>query len=275
MPAEPATWDHDARMNRDIDDDATRTDATDASPRRRRRWLWAIGALVAIVAIVYGAILIYAKVINDSPDELDTGDLAAALSTGPTATGADTGAAPAPVSGSGGSDGTWDVTGDSELGYRVKENLFGVDAEAVGRTDRITGSLTIDGTTVTAADFEVDVASIESDDGRRDGQFRGSVMSTDEFPTATFSLTQPIELGVEPGDGAQVIATAGGDLTLRGVTNPVTFEVTAQQDGGRIGVLGNIPVTFADYGIANPSRPGISTEDHGLLEFVLVFEPAG
>ena len=31
---------------------------------------------------------------------------------------------------------------------------------------------------------------------------------------------------------------------------------------------------FADYGIANPSNGGISTEDNGLVEFVLVFQPA-
>ncbi len=42
---------------------------------------------------------------------------------------------------------------------------------------------------------------------------------------------------------------------------------------GKIGVLGNIPVVFADYSIANPSFGGVTTEDNGLLEFVLVFEP--
>jgi len=54
----------------------------------------------------------------------------------------------------------------------------------------------------------------------------------------------------------------------------VTFDVTAQQQNGRIGVLGSIPVVFADYSIANPSFGGITTEDEGLLEFVLVFEPS-
>ena len=39
-------------------------------------------------------------------------------------------------------------------------------------------------------------------------------------------------------------------------------------------MLGDIPIVFADYAIANPSNPGVTTEDHGLLEFVLVFEPA-
>ena len=83
-------------------------------------------------------------------------------------------------------------------------------------------------------------------------------MSADEFPTATFVLTQPIDLGATPTDGAEVTTQATGDLTLRGVTNPVTFEVTAKQDNGLIGVQGSIPVVFNDYGIANPSNGGIT-----------------
>lgn len=235
--------------------------SAETADRRFPRWLtWAVVAVVAIVVVGYGLILLYAKVLNDSPDELGTSDLDAALA----------GAAPAGDP----ADGTWVVTEESALGYRVKENLFGVDTEGVGRTNQITGSLTIDGTTVTTAAFTVDVASITSDDGRRDNQFRGRIMTVSEYPTATFVLTEPIELGVEPADGAEVTATATGELTLRGVTNTVTFDVTARQEGNRIGVLGEIPVVFADYGIANPSNPGVTTEDHGLLEFVLVFEPA-
>jgi polyisoprenoid-binding protein YceI len=168
----------------------------------------------------------------------------------------------------------WVATDSSQVGYRVQEVLFGVDTTAVGRTNQVDGTLTVDGTQVTGVDFTVDVASITSDESRRDSQFRGRVMSADEFPTATFTLTQPIELGVTPTDGAEVTAQATGDLTLRGVTNSVTFEVTAKQDNGLIGVQGSIPVVFNDYGIANPSNGGVTTEDHGLVEFILVFQPA-
>ncbi|MEX2628238.1 MAG: YceI family protein, partial [Ilumatobacteraceae bacterium] len=144
--------------------------------------------------------------------------------------------------------------------------------EGVGRTNDITGSLVIDGTTVTAAEFEVDMTTVESDDDRRDRQFRGRIMNVDEFPTASFVLTESIQLGEIPPPGEQLTAAATGDLTLRGVTNSVTFDVTAQLEDGRIGVLGAIPVVFADYDIVNPSTAGITTEDEGLLEFVLVFE---
>lgn len=241
------------------------TEPTETDPTRFPRWLkWSLFGALAVLVVGYGAIFLYAKVLNDGPDAFDESDLDAAIGAAATTDAPDR------------PDGTeaWTVTADSQVGYRVRENLFGVDTEAVGRTDQITGTFHIDHTRVASGEFVVDVASIESDDGRRDGQFRGRIMSTDEFPEATFRLTEPIDLGTEPTDGVQVATTATGELTLRGVTNPVTFDVTAEQQDGRVGVLGAIPVVFADYSIANPSISGITTDDEGLLEFVLVFEPA-
>src|SRR5690606_23609380 len=120
--------------------------ASDEAPRRGvPRWVtWSIVAVVAIVAVGYGLILLYAKVLNDSPDEFGTSDLDAALESPSTVTQPSTSPAGA---------GAWVVTPESELGYRVKEILFGVDTEGVGRTNEVTGSLVIDGTTVTAAEF--------------------------------------------------------------------------------------------------------------------------
>ena len=43
----------------------------------------------------------------------------------------------------------------------------------------------------------------------------------------------------------------------------------------QIEVSGDIPVVFADYNIQNPSFAGfVTTQDHGLLEFLLVFSKA-
>ena len=264
-------------------------------PSRFPRWLkWGLLGALTVLVLGYGAIFLYAEVLNDSPDEFDASDLDAALADGtagstpsgsvtPAASTPDTAATPAsgptaPATTEAPNDTagrqSWTLTDAAEVGYRVQENLFGVDTEGVGRTNQITGDIVIEGTQVVSGGFVVDVASMESDDDRRDDQFRGRIMSTDEFPEAKFTLTEPIELGREPGEGVEVTTTATGELTLRGVTNPVTFGVTAEQQSGRIGVLGSIPIVFADYSIANPSMAGVSTEDDGLLEFVLVFEPA-
>ena len=264
--------------------------APDEKRRRVPRWVtYVVLGLIVLVVLFFGAIFIYAKVINDSPAEFTAGDLDAALSsqgssqpapgtvaTGqpPVPTAAPSGAPASTGVATGAGSSQWVATDSSQVGYRVEEVLFGVNTTAVGRTNQVDGTLSIEGTQVTGVDFTVDVASIKSDESRRDSQFRGRVMSADEFPTATFTLTQPIELGATPADGAAVTTPATGDLTLRGVTKSVTFDVTAKQDNGLIGVQGSIPVVFNDYGIPNPSNGGVTTEDHGLVEFVLVFQPA-
>jgi polyisoprenoid-binding protein YceI len=254
---------------------------------------WTIAGVIAVVALGIGGIFLYTEVLNDPADELTTSDLSEAVAGAATtivvesttdattpATTTPATAAPAastaPTSAVAASavDGTWAVTTNSEFGYRVEEVLFGVNTTATGRSNQITGSMTIEGTAVTAGEFTVDVATIESDEDRRDSQFRGRIMEVDRFPDATFVLTQPIDFGTVPAAGQQVTATANGELTLHGVTRPVTFGVTAEAGDGRLGVLGNIPVLFADYEIDNPSTSGVTTEDNGLLEFILVFERA-
>lgn len=225
-------------------------------------------ALVGLVIVIYAGILVWTKVINAPEDELGVDDLSAVVNDAPTTTGLSP-ASTTPTTD--GVEGTWVATAESTLGYRVKEVLGGVDTEGVGRTNQVTGSITISGTTITAATFTVEVATITSDNSRRDSQFTGRIMDTATNPTATFTLTAPIELGTIPAPGIQITAMATGDLTLRGTTVAVTFEVVAEYSGSTIGVLGSIPIVFADYGIPNPSNPFVTTGDDGLLEFVLAF----
>lgn len=250
--------------------------------------------ILAVVAVaVLGVLGAYGYILfikDDAPTELTTSDLDDALGAGsvvdtdaPAATTAadtsapsDTAAAAdsAPAGDTSDPSGTWNISGDSVLGYRVSEVLGGVDTEGAGRTSTVTGTLTIDGTTATAAEFTVDMTTFESDSSRRDGQFDTRIMTVDQFPTSTFVLTSPIDFGTVPAEGEELTATASGDLTLRGVTNPVTFELTAKLENGRIGVLGSIPILFSDYEIPDPSNGFAEVKDNGLLEFVLVFDKA-
>ena len=269
----------------------------------RKRWWWIPVGLVLVVGLVYGGILVWTKVINPPEDALDEADLAARVqvsdpppttvtnpdvdavspeddpaSTQGPETDSETPASPDsrtdPASSATDSvEGRWVIISESELGYRVPEILGGIDTEGVGRTSQVEGFLDIEGTAVTQAEFVVDVASIRSDSSQRDGQFRGRIMDTATYPNASFALTSPIDLGTIPADGVQITAEATGELTLRGVTRSVTFEVTAQRGPDRLGVLGRIPVVFADYEIPNPSNSFVSTGDEGEIEFVLVLIP--
>ncbi len=221
-----------------------------------KRWI-VIGFAAVAVALVAGPYVYIHFIQGDAPPPLTL------TSTTPTA---------ATASGSTGStNGTWNVTDGAVVGYRVKEVLFGQSADAVGRTSAITGSMTVDGTSITDATFSVDMTTVTSDESRRDDQFNGRIMEVSTFPTATFTLTQPIDLGTIPAVGSKQTFEATGDLTLHGVTKSVTFNVSGQYDGTTVQIAGSIPVTFADYNIANPSFGPVTTEDNGVLEFALNF----
>jgi len=232
-------------------------------------------SIAVVVGLVYSGVLLYTKVINPPEGKLNEDDLSAIVSDSSTAPSTDTESSTAPTSTltqDAGITGTWLATNESTVGYRVKEVLGGVDTEGVGRTNQVNGSLRIQETTLLSTVFEINVASIKSDSSKRDSQFSGNIMDTATYPTATFRLLTPIELGAVPTDGQNITATAQGELTLHGVTQQVSFDVTAKLANGIIGVLGSIDITFADYGIANPSNAFVSTGDTGLLEFVLAFE---
>jgi polyisoprenoid-binding protein YceI len=233
------------------------------------RVLLAVGALVLLVI---GGVVFYVQVIEgDAPDPLEFSD---SDSTDDTSDG--TGSTDDTTAPLDDVDGVWTIGADTVVGYRVVEDFLGgiQDNEAVGRTSDVTGSLTIDGTTVPDATFTADLTGLESDEPQRDGRVQDNILQTAEFPEATFTLTAPIDFGAVPAADETVSAEATGELDLHGVTQEVTFEVEARIVDDHIEVLGEIPIVFADYGIDNPSNSFVTTEDNGLLEFLLFLEPA-
>ncbi len=164
----------------------------------------------------------------------------------------------------------------SFVGYRVEEQLASIGANtAVGRTPNVSGSLTIDGTTVMAARIEADLTTLQSDDHRRDGQLARQGIQTGSYPTATFTLSEPTDLGSIPADGEEIQVTASGQLTLHGVTNDVQIPLTARLSGDVVTVVGSLPIVFADYGIPIPnSFLVLSIADQGTMELQLFFTRA-
>jgi polyisoprenoid-binding protein YceI len=220
--------------------------------------------IVAAVVLVVGGTFVYINFIkDDAPAKLTL----ESDSTSTTAAGAE----PADAGDIGG---TWKAGTGSTAGYRAKEVLFGQSTEGVGRTSDVTGDLVIDGTTVTTAKVVVDMTTVTSDQGNRDRQFQGRIMDTATYPTSTFELTKPIDLGSVPPEGQTVTKTATGTLTLHGTTKSVTVDLTAKRSGGTIQVQGSIPIVFDEWKIPAPSFGPAQVEDTGELEFLVAFAKA-
>ena len=228
----------------------------------------ALAAVVVVVAL--GAALWWFVLRDDAPEELslDGRDSAATDDAGP-----------APDS----FDGTWSVADaeGTEAGLRIDESFAGglANHTAVGRSDAVTGSITVDGASVTEGSFTVDltVLTFTDDPGRsvagRANAMKTRGLETEEFPEATLEITAPVDLGAEPADGATLTATVTGELTLHGVTNEVTFDVEAEVVGDTISVVTADPVhvVLADYDIDKPTGgPIAEISDEGSFEFLVV-----
>lgn len=244
-----------------------------AAMSQRAKLLIAGGVVVAIV--IGGGLWWFLR--DDAPDEVSL-DAAVDQVTDDTATDAtDTSAAASGI------EGTWTVDTETGVfdfetasgtfaGFRVQEELSTIgSATAVGRTGDISGSFAIEGTTVTEAEFEVDLSTLTTNESRRDSRVQDA-LETDQFPTATFTLTEPLDLGDETADGEAVSVTATGDLTIHGVTAAVEFPLEAQLVDGTVVLVGSIDQTLSGYDVEAPSSPvvlSISDEFTLELQFLL------
>jgi polyisoprenoid-binding protein YceI len=236
--------------------------------KRRRRWIIAGG--IATMLVVFGAAGIWYFAFRDTaPPAVNIDRASESVDSGKTSAGSTI-------------DGTWAVDTSigsfsdftsAFVGYRVNEELAGVGAKtAYGRTPDVSGTLTIAGTTVTDAGFEANLSTLESDESLRDMAIHRQAIETDQFPSAKFVLSDPIELDGVPKEGETVKVNATGKLALHGVTRTVTVPLEAKFVNDEIIVTGQIDIAFADYGIEKPmSFKVLSIEDKGVMELQLFF----
>ncbi|MFD4265682.1 YceI family protein [Rhodococcus sp. NPDC058481] len=218
------------------------------------RWIL-LGVLALVVALAAGP-WVYGNWIaeDDAP--------AAAVST--------EGATPA----TGDINGQWSVDpgtapNQSAAGYTVHEILNGASVTVVGSTGEVSGSATVEADKLTAAEITVQVASITTDNTRRDGQFTGNVMSASNFPTATFTLDGPVDLSGLPLDGTTATVTATGTLTLKGAARPVAVDLEVLRSGESLIASGGIPVTWTDFGVQPPSLGFVTVDGSGTVDFLV------
>src|SRR4051794_17625002 len=149
-------------------------------PKRRRLILILVAA--AVVLLPLGGYAVFALQTGNAPPPARLRPAPVAAS-GP----------PGPI------DGAWAVSPTKQdfVGYRVREKLGPLPApdDAVGRTRVVRGQVRISGQTITAAAIVADLSSLRSDASPRDGVLRHEGLETDRFPSARFTLTNPVALG--------------------------------------------------------------------------------
>ena len=133
--------------------------------------------------------------------------------------------------------------------------------QTVGTTSAIEGSVSLAlGETSVAVqenEFTVDLRTLASDSPRRDNAIRGRFLQSDTYPWATFTATEVAELPADAALGAPVSFKLAGDMTIREITNPLTWDVTATLDGATLSGTAVTNLLMADYGFAAPDIAGM------------------
>jgi len=168
----------------------------------------------------------------------------------------------------------------NEARYRVNEQLAGFELrnDAVGVTGKVSGGISLDdrGAIIPGESrIVVDVSALKSDKDRRDGYVQRRLLETEKYPTVEFVPTAIRGLPASlPASGARSFEM-DGNLTVKGVTRPTTWKVSANFQGDKVTGNAYTGFTFADFEMEKPSVSVILTlADDIRLEYDFVLQRA-
>lgn len=155
----------------------------------------------------------------------------------------------------------------SNAAYLVDEEFFGgalaklgMEAglvDVIGSTQNFEGQFNINFDDLSTLEgtnqFAVELNTLATDQSRRDNWIRNKGPQFNTYPLAEFTAT-----GLEgsPGsytEGEEVQFKLLGDLTIREVTQPVTFDVTAKVDDDTVTGTATADLQMTDFGIDPPN----------------------
>jgi polyisoprenoid-binding protein YceI len=151
--------------------------------------------------------------------------------------------------------------------YIVAEEFFGGAlgqlgiqpglVNTIGRTQEVNGQLQLDLSNPAApgasGQFTVDLRTLASDQPRRDNRIREANLESNRFPLAEFTLTSLENTPASYTEGEEVAFTANGNLTIRDITRPVAFEVTARRQGNLITGVAVTQLKMTGFGFDPPN----------------------
>lgn len=159
------------------------------------------------------------------------------------------------------------VPAESSAAYVVDEEFLagalaklGIDAglqKITGSTNEVTGELQLKlddpQNALVSGEFTVNLPSLKTDQDRRDSWIRDNALESNRFPVAKFVATSINNAPASYTDGAEVTFQLLGDLTVRDITQPVTFDVTATLTDDTIKGVATTAMKISSFGFDPPN----------------------
>jgi polyisoprenoid-binding protein YceI len=160
----------------------------------------------------------------------------------------------------------------SEARFYIDEILAGSPNKVVGVTNRVSGEIRLNPDQPSFAEvgtIRIDTGSLTTDNDFRNGAIRRAILQTGEFPEVTFAPTAMEGLPAQVAVGDEFSFSITGDLTVRDVVRPVTFDVNVRAESAdRLTGLAKATVLRSDFGLTIPSVPNVAdVSEEVILEF--------
>ena len=152
---------------------------------------------------------------------------------------------------------------ESSVRYGVGETFINQNNRynyAIGTTNIISGEINVNfnqPNLTNISDINIDIKSFQSDKIRRDNAIRDRWLESSKFPIATFSPQELLKLPDEYEFGEEISFQINGNLLVRDIIQPVSFEVTLTIIDDKI--IGNAQtrIKMTDFGFDPPDIAGI------------------
>ena len=152
----------------------------------------------------------------------------------------------------------------SEARFLINESLISIPTEVKGVTSQITGTLAIDvadPAKTTVSTITIDARDLRTDRDLRNRAIRRFILESnkDEYRYITFTPTAITGLPAKAGAGDTFTFQIAGDLKIKDVSKPVTFDVEVKADSAsEITGLAKATIKRSDFNLSIPSAPGVA-----------------
>ena len=152
----------------------------------------------------------------------------------------------------------------SEARFIINEVLLGAPTEVTGATNQVEGTIEIDPNAPASTVFSpivINARELKTDRNLRDRAIRRFILQSadDKYQFITFTPTSIEGLPANAAAGDTFAFTVNGDLTIRDITAPVTFDVSVTADSDtQISGLAQATIQRATYDLRIPSAPGVA-----------------
>ena len=146
--------------------------------------------------------------------------------------------------------------------FHISEVLLCRPKEVIGTTQQIAAEVGVnlaDLSTMQIGEVQINARTLKTDDDRRNGMLGRSILATGQYEFIKFTPTRVEGLQGPGSPGSKQSFTIAGDLTVRQITKPVTFNATLEIiSPSELKVTAASTVKRADFQLQIPSVPSVA-----------------